>query len=167
MSNRLGCSLSDKIAAIAPVAGSMPKLMSDKINAPRAMPVMTFHGTDDRIVKPNGADFFSKTELSLSATELAAWWAKSNGCSAKPVTEAMPDTADDGTRVTRHSYRNAQNETLVIHYEITGGGHTWPGGAFQPEILLGKTTKDINASELMWEFFHKHALPAKPQRDTK
>lgn len=164
MSNRLGCSLSDKVAAIAPVAGSMPKFMAEKLKAPRVMPTMTFHGTDDRVVKPNGEDIFSKTETSLSATELAAWWAKSNGCTAKPATESMPDTADDGTRVTRHSYRNAKGEALVIHYEITGGGHTWPGGSFQPEFLLGKTTKDINASELMWEFFQKHSLPAETKR---
>lgn len=159
MSNRLACSLSDKIAAIGPVAGSLPKFMAEKQKPPRVVPVISFHGTDDRIVQQNGADAITKLGLSMSAGEMAAWWAKANGCVATPKSEAVPDTANDGTKVTRHSYRNAKGESLVIYYEIDGGGHTWPGGNFQPEFLLGKTSKDINASELMWEFFHKHTLP--------
>ncbi len=159
MSNRLGVSLSDKIAAIGPVAGSMPKFMAEQLKPSRGMPTITFHGTDDRIVRQDGTDAFSKLGFSLSATELAEWWAKANGCIVVPKNETLPDSADDGTKVVRHTYRTAQGKPLVMHYEIEGGGHTWPGGALQPEFLLGKTSKDINASELLWEFFQQHALP--------
>jgi polyhydroxybutyrate depolymerase len=41
--------------------------------------------------------------------------------------------------------------------EIEGGGHTWPGR--EPGLrLLGKSTKDISANDLMWEFFEKHPM---------
>jgi len=43
--------------------------------------------------------------------------------------------------------------------EIENGGHTWPGN--EPIVaMLGKSTKDISANDLMWEFFQKH--PMKP-----
>ena len=39
----------------------------------------------------------------------------------------------------------------VEHILITGGGHTWPGSAFDN----GATNQDINASQLIWEFFDR------------
>ena len=70
----------------------------------------------------------------------------------------MPDTADDGTRVERESYGPGQEGTEVILYRIEGGGHTWPG---RPWTLswLGKTTRDIVANDLIWDFFEKHPRP--------
>jgi polyhydroxybutyrate depolymerase len=41
---------------------------------------------------------------------------------------------------------------------IEGGGHTWPGRAFGPELkVLGRSTRNVSANDLMWEFFKKHA----------
>ncbi len=157
MSNRLACDLSDKLAAIAPVAGTMLKLMA--LKAPRAMPVAYFHGTEDGICGYDGADRFSKRKMSLSAEDLVAWWAKANGAAEKPEVEKLEDKADAGTTVERWTYKS---ETApVVFYKITGGGHTWPGSKAPLEKLLGKTTKDINASELIWEFFSKYKLPEK------
>ena len=40
---------------------------------------------------------------------------------------------------------------------IEGGGHTWPGQ--EPRLkALGKSTKNISANDLMWEFFEKHPM---------
>jgi polyhydroxybutyrate depolymerase len=50
----------------------------------------------------------------------------------------------------------------VVLYTIEGGGHTWPGGwQYYPEERIGKTCRDINASELMWEFFARHRRSAR------
>jgi polyhydroxybutyrate depolymerase len=49
----------------------------------------------------------------------------------------------------------------VVLYKVTGGGHTWPGGSFQPEALLGKTCRSIDATALMWDFFAQHRLEAR------
>ena len=44
----------------------------------------------------------------------------------------------------------ADSEVVLI--EIEGGGHTWPGQ--KPIVsLLGESTMDISANDLMWEFF--------------
>ena len=37
---------------------------------------------------------------------------------------------------------------------LHGGGHTWPGGyQYLPEFLIGKTNRDLDASETIWNFF--------------
>ena len=43
---------------------------------------------------------------------------------------------------------------------INGGGHTWPqGNQYLSEVIIGKTSEDINANEVVWEFFKKHPMP--------
>jgi len=49
----------------------------------------------------------------------------------------------------------------VILYTVEGGGHTWPGGKPLPEWIVGRTTREINASSVLWEFFVEHPLGAK------
>jgi polyhydroxybutyrate depolymerase len=85
MAYRLAAEIPDRIAAIAPVAGTLT-IDPDSIHAP--MPIIHFHGTDDR-------------------------------------------------------------------YVPYAGGHTWPG---QPHarLFLGRTTTEISANDLMWEFFRSH-----------
>jgi polyhydroxybutyrate depolymerase len=41
-------------------------------------------------------------------------------------------------------------------YTIDGGGHTWPGG---PEAgrRVGRVSREIDATELIWAFFAGHA----------
>lgn len=159
MTHRLACDLGDKIAAIAPVAGTMAKPMALSLKPSRVIPVAYFHGTEDKLVGVGGTDFLSKQAFSLSADEMAAWWAKHNDCIATPVVERLADKSADGTTVLRKSFAAGKGGAPVVYYEIQGGGHTWPGGHFQPEGLLGKTTADINASEVIWEFFSKYQLP--------
>lgn len=161
MTNRLGYELGDKIAAIAPVAGTLPKNMAEQAKPSRPMPVIYFHGNDDKIVKKDGVDMFSRVGFSLSSMELAQWWAKRNGCRVEAQVDVLPDSADDGTTVKRHQFTAKAQGAPVVYYEIIGGGHTWPGGNFQPEFLLGKTSRDLRASEVMWEFFKQHALLAR------
>ncbi len=40
----------------------------------------------------------------------------------------------------------------MILIEIENGGHTWPGEK-SPISLIGKSTLDISANDLMWDFF--------------
>jgi polyhydroxybutyrate depolymerase len=159
MATRLACDLADRIAAIAPVAGTMPKLLADAASPARPMPVLYIHGDADRIVGSDGRDFLSRAKLSLSAGEFVAWWAKANGCGADCTTEDLPDAADDGTTVRLHRHAAGDGGAPVVYYAVAGGGHTWPGGSPQPEFLLGKTCRDFVASAVIWEFFAGQGLP--------
>jgi polyhydroxybutyrate depolymerase len=46
----------------------------------------------------------------------------------------------------------------VILYGVEGGGHAWPGGSqYLPESVIGKVSHDIDATQLVWDFFKTHA----------
>lgn len=161
MSNKLGCDLGHRLAAIAPVCGTMQKKTENKPVCP--MPVLYIHGTDDRITGYDGNLLVGKHAVSLSAEEQVAWWAKYNRCAEKPKVEMLPDKIDDGTAVERWTYEPAKDGAPVIFYKIKGGGHTWPGAPFQPEALLGKTCRDFKATEVIWEFFSRQPPRKQPK----
>ncbi len=153
---RLASELSDRIAAIAPVAGTMDMATC---NPKRAVSVMHFHGTDDRFVPFNGGT----TRASLRRVEFLSVrysiqeWVKANGCPEIPVVTVEPTKCEDGTTVQRETYGAGKDGAEVVLYVINGGGHTWPGR--DPEVRLnGKSTKNISANDLMWEFFKRHPM---------
>jgi hypothetical protein len=45
----------------------------------------------------------------------------------------------------------------VVLVAIEGMGHTWPGRQSLVKFL-GKSTKNVSANEMMWEFFKKHGM---------
>ena len=54
------------------------------------------------------------------------------------------------------SYRSSTAVALVVALH-GGGGHTWPGGyQYLPEFLIGKTSRDLNATITIWNFFNGH-----------
>ncbi|RMH39982.1 MAG: hypothetical protein D6689_15130 [Deltaproteobacteria bacterium] len=136
LSHRLGCDLSDRIAAIAPVAG----LQTSPGCAPsRPVSVIHFHGTADTLVPYD----------QVAAT--IAGWVDRNGCAGtSTVTYANGDS-------TCETWSGCDQGVEVVLCTVDGGGHTWPGGAQVPG--LGKTTTDLNANDAMWALFERHALP--------
>jgi len=169
MSYRLACDLSHRIAAIAPVAGSQERI---PCNPRRPVPVLDFHGTEDGFVPVEGGGPFDFN----SADYTISTWLKLNGCPTNALETELPDKVDDGTHVTLKTYGPCNAGTEVVSYIIHHGGHTWPGLPIEyPDIFgerilnpvsfkaqratLGNVTMDINANDLIWEFFSRHALP--------
>ena len=155
MCYRLASELSERIAAVAPVAGTMAV---DRPRAKRPVPVIHFHGTADRLVPFEGPAEKTTRFLSFkSVEETVRFWATANGCRRAPQKTDLPDTADDGTTVRRETYEPGKDGAEVVLYVIEGGGHTWPGQHW-PVLLLGNTSSDISANDLIWEFFQKHPM---------
>ena len=152
----LAAELSDRIAAIAPVAGTMAV---GKSRPRRPVPVMHFHGTDDKLVPYHVVPGPAQELLGLQSVKATIGaWAEIDGCPARPVVTDLPDRDDDGTRVTREVYGPGKDESEVVLWSIEGGGHTWPGR--QPMVgWIGKSTTDISANDRMWEFFQRHPMP--------
>ena len=155
MSYRVASELSDRIAAIAPVGGPMG---TETCKPKRPVSVMHFHGKDDEHAPfkggkgkgLSGTEFYS-VEHSIQA------WVKANGCEKEPVVTKILDTVKDGTTVTRKTYGSGKEGSEVVLIEIEGGGHTWPGQ--EPRLkAVGKSTKNVSANDLMWEFFEKHPI---------
>jgi polyhydroxybutyrate depolymerase len=155
MCYRLAAELSERIAAIAPVAASMA------IGDPkpgRPVPIMHFHGALDTIVPISGpGDDTPPFVRFRSVDESIRQWVKRNACPDEPAETEMPDVEDDGTRVKRCVYGPGTNGAEVVLFVIEGGGHTWPGQK-SPLALMGASTLDISANDLIWEFFKRHAL---------
>ena len=146
MSYLLGCALSDRIAAIGSVAGAYVFPL-DQCKPSRPVPMIAFHGTADPIVPYQGG---ASRSFDIPFPLIPQWMATRaalNGCAGVP--EEIPAMGDaSGLR-----YSNCKEGAGLVFYTINGGGHTWPGGEPLPEWLTGYTSQDINATQLMWEFF--------------
>lgn len=165
MSMHLACDLSEKIAAIASVAGAIPVDIAPQCKPHHPMPVLMIHGTSDPIVPYTGGEIFAfggraQGGRVLSVKETAVKWAAHNKCATTSQRTELPDTDQrDGTRVNREVFSGCQQNAEVIVYTIVDGGHTWPGGPqYLPERIIGKTTRDINGSEIIWDFFSSKSL---------
>jgi polyhydroxybutyrate depolymerase len=156
MCYRLASELSDRIAAIAPVAGTMAL---ETCRPCRPVALVHFHGTKDGLVLFNGPDERIPKNLKfLSVEDSIRIWVKANGCPETPVIESLPDRVEDGTEVRMKTYGPGKENTEVVLYVIEDGGHTWPGRE-PPLPFLGKSTRDIAANDLIWDFFQRHPMP--------
>lgn len=157
MSFRLGCSLPDKIRAIAPVTAQIPLAIESLCRFESTVSLVVFNGTDDPLVPYNGGQIRvlrqQRGEV-LSTDETIELWRRKIGCSPQAGVIELADLARDGTRVTKIEYAQCKNESKVVLYRIDGGGHTWPGGRqYLPVRQIGRTTRDIDGCDEIWEFF--------------
>jgi polyhydroxybutyrate depolymerase len=151
----LSCTLSDRIAAVGLVA-SAQFLPWSECKDQRAVPMIAFHGTDDRLTPYyGGASWVAPRHVFPSIPTFAANWARRNRCGAKPVESAV---AADATRL---EYTGCADGASVVLYTIRGGGHTWPGGGPMPEWFAGSTSTGVDASRQAWAFFQAHPLQRK------
>ena len=98
----------------------------------------------------SGTEFYS-VDYSIRA------WVKANGCEDEPKIEDLPDKAKDCTRAMRTTYSGGKDGAEVVLIVIEGAGHTWPGR--EPGLkVLGKSSPNLSANEMMWEFFAKHPM---------
>ncbi len=152
--HRLAAELSHRLAAIASVGSSLPVPVQQlhRPRGPRApIGVMQVHGTADQVVMYAG-----KAGHYLSAAATHAWWVARNGLEeAATTTRERDDDPADSTRVTVETAgRGAQATVLVTIHE---GGHTWAGAdPFNIGLPIGRTSQDIDLTEMIWRFFADH-----------
>jgi polyhydroxybutyrate depolymerase len=152
---RIAAELPQLFAAVAAVGAPMPQPVIDHHARPAKIGVMLIHGTADQVVAYDG-----KKGGYLSAGESYRYWVKNNALGGASATERKVDAdKSDGTDVTLlQQGAHAMSVALVT---IKEGGHTWPGAdAFNVGLPIGKTTRDIDANAVIWDFLSKHRLPA-------
>lgn len=144
----LACTASDRITAIAPVAGAFYPSGID-CDPQRPVPVVEFHGTADATI-PYAGD----ADRDLPA--VAEWtgaWAERNDCRSAPLTRRVePD-------ISVSDWFGCDRAAGVQHVAIDGGGHTWPGADVNSGG--GATTQTIEAHEVLWRFLSPHRMPVR------
>jgi polyhydroxybutyrate depolymerase len=163
MSVRLAIDLSEKIAAVAPVAAQLSVALEGK-SPQLPIPIMIINGTEDPLVPFDGGDVRlfesgrSRGEV-LSTAVTIEHFRQHNNCDSTPQLVDLPDTdPDDGTTVTVETYTGCDDGAEVILVKVIGGGHAWPGGKqYLGPKLVGVVSHEINASEMILDFFLEHA----------
>jgi polyhydroxybutyrate depolymerase len=145
MALRLACEMPERIAAVGVVA-------SQYVSCDGSAPLVAFHGTADPILPFGGGPSPDAPGLNLVPVRRAvSEWARQLGC------DGLAQIAVPSSEVEVSTYQRCRLGTgEALLYTIVGGGHSWPGGVTLPEFIVGKTTQQIDATRVMWDFFAAH-----------
>jgi polyhydroxybutyrate depolymerase len=152
MTFRVGVELSDKVAAIAPVAGHL--LLHDH-QMQRPLPMLYIIGRDDPLELPNGGVIRIRGEQVQQPPieENLALWRQLDGCPPQPASVSRVDGVETD------NFDSCRDGVAVVEYFIDDMGHVWPGGINRlPERVVGKPSNKINATDVIWNFFKAHPM---------
>lgn len=158
MSFRVARELSSVIAAIAPVAGS--DWLSDK-KPERSVPLLYITGTADPLNPIDGGEVhvgLKSFGRKPPAQEMIGRWVELHHC------RKTPRVVFDEYGSKAVAYARPDGTDVVVYYRIDGHGHHWPGGrVILPQALAGKNAARLKATDVIWEFFRKHASPSEDE----
>ncbi|MDI1250619.1 MAG: dienelactone hydrolase family protein [Lacunisphaera sp.] len=164
MGFRVGAELSQRIAAIAPVAGAL-WLDVPAVRPPVSLCYIT--GTADPLnlieggvpKLATGASDKIRAKPKPPVRDSILKWAGAIGCPALPATTA------EANGVRTETYSSGQGGAEVVYIAVEGLGHTWAGGkSLLPEIMVGQTSDKISATDVIWAFFQKHAKSSEAKK---
>jgi polyhydroxybutyrate depolymerase len=158
MAIRMACDRPDAIRGVAIVATKILR----EVPCPRgdvAVPAVFFYGTADELNPHAGRSSSTSRRdrnlgFSFSADRSLAIWAARNGC-AGPGPWRRIDRADDGVSVRARDWTGCA--APLRYFEVTGGGHAWPGGTKRVTVLARArpeaVVRDIDAGAEALRFF--------------
>jgi polyhydroxybutyrate depolymerase len=154
---RAAAELSDRIAAIAPVAGA---LWLDPVVLERPVPMLYITGTEDPLnligggvprLATGGSDKI-RAKPKPPVRDTVMRWGQALGCPSRPR------ETSEANGVRTEIYGPGRGGAEVVYVTVEGLGHTWAGGrSLLPEAWVGKTSDKIDATSVIWEFFKQHA----------
>lgn len=148
MTYRIASELSDKIAAIAIISGSLGYRENNKnifIGKPTvSIPAIIVHGKKDSIVHfAGGMSLTVKTDL-IGVKPSVEKWADYNECSKPPAKKTFLKD-----RYIREIY-TCKNNGQIVFYTLLDGSHKWP-------ILLPAENNQMTFTpSALWEFLSKY-----------
>jgi polyhydroxybutyrate depolymerase len=154
MTQRLGCELAGTFAAIASVAATLLVNQAATCAPAFPMPYLSIEGTDDPLVPYQGGAVNDDRGRVFSAPKSLTRWAGYNQCTPPLTQHDLPGTVNDGTTIQYSGYTTCAGGAQAGLYTVEHGGHAWPGGQqYLPEALIGKTSGNMDASVVIWQFF--------------
>lgn len=153
MALRLACELDDYIAAVGSVSGSMAPEILAECKPSRPIAVVQIHGTTDDVIPYDGFPW------TLPVQDVVAFWAQANGCEGEPLVTQLDDLdTKDSTLTMLYEYYLCDSSVRVDHYQVLGGGHSWPGS--RPGVP--GVSNDFSASEVMFSFLSQFTMLDSP-----
>jgi polyhydroxybutyrate depolymerase len=154
----LACNMSNEIAAIAPVGGSMQPPF-DRCHPTRPVSVFHWHGLADRFEPfEGGPPAIKSAPPQPPAQEGLELWKKFDGTR----TTRQVDIVGRSANCTESS--SGKDNASVVLCLVTGMGHHWPGSnpkRGNPRIIaaLGPLGPPMDANDAILSFFSHYALP--------
>lgn len=136
LSHRLACELSERIAAIGAVSGTMA---IDPCVPKRQVPILHIHGTSDIVVP------YNNSITAQTVPQTIGGWTTRNFCKADKSTVYSKGSVS----CELYTACNADVELCTIE----GGSHQWPGGG----AAMGMG--DLDATAYILDFFDAHPMP--------
>ncbi|MEO0339987.1 MAG: PHB depolymerase family esterase [Bacteroidota bacterium] len=144
----LACQLSERIAAVGSVAGTMSKVTLKDCTPSHPTPVITIHSTTDPRVS-----YDQSRRRAHSALEVLNYWISINKTEATPHSTSIPDkVTTDNSYVEIYEYSGGEQCSTIRHYKVHDDGHDWPG-------ISGNM--DFSASEAIWNFVSQYNIHGK------
>jgi polyhydroxybutyrate depolymerase len=137
---RMGCVYADKVAAVAPVSGSMTRDCAPS----RPVSVYAIHGTSDGTFPFNGGQYTEPVQTTVNR------WLASDKCPSTPAASTVGP-------VQRQIWQPCADGTSVELDAIVKGVHAWPG---DPRYPHGTPDGDFDAAPAIWQFFAAHGRAA-------
>lgn len=162
---RLACERAERFAAIAPVAAQLGRELSRTCRPRAPIAVLNIAGTEDRLMPFAGGHVSGPWGLKnrgaiLSSDATFEFWAGQEGCGPAQPAEVVNRDPADGTALRREPRARCRSGADVVRDVILGGGHTWPGGdQYLPVRLVGRVSRELDATEEVWRFFSAHRKP--------
>lgn len=159
MSHRLAAEASDVIAAVAPVIGGMAPDIAKDFRPKHPVSLFVIQGNADPLVPIDGGSVGFKRGRKrgrvISTKEVVAKYVERNGITGKPTVAMLKDNSpNDSTTTEATVYPTGVGGIKVQVYVVQNGGHTWPGRPlYLPERVIGKASRDFDATKAIWDFF--------------
>ena len=134
----LACYMSDKIAAVGSVSGTMLEETFENCTPSHAMPMINIHGTSDFVVPYTGGEGLS------SINQVLAYWKEFNTLGEPLMSQAI----ENGTTIEHYRYTNVTDTMSVEHYKVINGGHVWFDNRYNDKTI----------NELIWNFVSQYDL---------
>ncbi len=151
LTQTLACNLSDRIAAFASVAGTLPANVASSCKPKAPVSVLMINGTGDESVPYLGGKVDAVREV-ISVPKTAEQWVQHNGCASNA-------NSNDSSQVKISRYSGCRGGSEVMLVTVKGSGHSWPGSASEDVKEVQGNVNGINATQVIWDFFQRHALP--------
>lgn len=150
MTHRLGIELSNRIAAIAPVVGTV---FGDERTPGHPVATLMINGALDEHVPVHGGHGRGRGRNAWDGTpagpvlDQGAFWARANGCGATPAQQ-------DSALRTHYRYQCPPGRAVEL-IMVKDNGHAWPGGS-KGSRRGDQPSESLNATDVIWSFFDEH-----------